>query len=195
MATDLPALLSYGQVGGRFLLAVADSPDVGREPDGKAAVGKVRFTPAPSHVIVAAASPAPVFVSPKPIECTIDDEGYLIDEEGERDVWLLAGDDPDANPSGWTYKVRFEIQGVTIPDFDLLVEGGVRKDLALVTPIPSNPGTTVVVTESSRIAAENAAQAALDALATMQSYAPVLFLATGAPVPEDAPDPVLIVRY
>lgn len=192
---DLPSVLSYGQVGGRFLLAVGDSADAGREPDAQPAEGKIRFTPAPGHVIVAGASPVPVFITPKMIECTLDTEGYLVDPMGSRDVWLIAGDDPDMNPTGWTYKVTFDLKGVVIPSFDLLVQGGVRKDLALVTPIPSNPGTTVVVTEQSRIAAEAAAASAQAALAQIMAYAPVMFLPTGSPIPPDAPDPVLVAFY
>ena len=193
--TDLPSNVSYGQVGGRFLIAVADTSDPGRAPDSVPAQGKIKFTPSAGHVINATAAPVPVFITPRVIECTLDIEGYLIDSQGERDVWLIAGDDPDLNPTGWTYKVTFELTGVTIPSFNLLVETDVRKDLALVTPIPSNPGTTVVVSEESRIAAEAAAQAALDALATIQSYAPVRFVPAGAPLPGDLPDPVLLVRY
>lgn len=160
---DLPSNISYGQVGGRFLLAVADTTDPGRAPDSLPAQGKVKFTPSVGHVINATALPDPVFITPNVIECTLDAEGYLVDSQGERDVWLIAGDDPDLNPTGWTYKVTFELTGVTIPSFNLLVETDVRKDLALTTPIPTNPGTTVVVSEESRVAAEAAALRAEEA--------------------------------
>lgn len=192
---ELPVNLTYGQVGGRFLLAVMDKGDTGREPDGQAASGKIRFTPAPGHVINATSTPAPTFVVPRTIECSLDSDGYLIDGQSARDVWLVAGDNPNTTPTNWTYKVTFDLVGVTIPPFDLLVQGGVRKDLALAAPQPSTPGTTVVVSESSRIAAEAAADAAQAALESITSYAPVLFLPVGAPLPPDAPNPVLVVNY
>jgi len=45
---DIPSNLSYGTVTGRFLLAYADSNDVGSNPDAVPAQGTVYFTPSPN---------------------------------------------------------------------------------------------------------------------------------------------------
>lgn len=156
----LPSALTYGRVVGRFVLAVADSADLDSDPDSQSATGSVKFIPAVTHVLVPGAIPDPVFVAPQAIECTLDAAGYLLGPNGERGITLLASNNNNINPKDWTYSVQFNIPGVNVPTFSLKVEAGVTKNLALVSPLPTSGGVTVVVSEESRVAAAaSAAQA------------------------------------
>lgn len=68
-------------------------------PDLTPAAGYVMFTPRPSHI----------WVSGGPIELgTIE---AVLDGTGHFTVDLQASDDPDINPTGWTYEIREEIGG------------------------------------------------------------------------------------
>jgi hypothetical protein len=145
--TNLPTNLSYGTVVGRFLLAYADGTDVDLGPDGAAAKGSIFFTPSVITLKDNLASPAPVTVLPKTVECTLDTDGYLLGPDGTRGVRLLATDDLDANPVNWTWEVDFRltdqsdtpISGLSKYSFQLPASTTV--DLTLVSPVPGANGT------------------------------------------------------
>lgn len=143
MSVELPENMGYGQVTARFLLTVADGPDEGRMPDGKAATGKITFTAAPDWMTNITADP-PVVIIPKPIECFLDPQGYLIDPEGARGVWLPATDDEDLDPVGWTYMVQVALEGVPRRSFSIAVPEGTTRDLAKLTPVASSTGNAIV---------------------------------------------------
>lgn len=148
---DIPSNLSYGTVTGRFLLAYADSNDVGSSPDAVPAQGTVYFTPSPNYIKDVTASPAPVTILPSSIECQLDSEGYVIGYTGDRGVRLLATDDPEGNPVDWTWSVNFRLTDATgtavrtIPDFSFELPAGTTVDLTSASPVPDANGTYYLI--------------------------------------------------
>lgn len=106
MGITLPTILKYGEVTGRFMLAVADSP----------AQGTVEFTPDVQYVVLAGET-----VYLRPVVCTLDAEGYLTDAEGNRSVHLLATDNEGSVPPEWSYTVNLNITGVPKRTFHIVV--------------------------------------------------------------------------
>lgn len=74
--TSLPTDLTYGFVTARILLAVGDGPDPGRMPDGRPAIGKVKFTRV--GPVSKTTSPS-AFVLHQPVTCNLDSEGVLVE--------------------------------------------------------------------------------------------------------------------
>lgn len=138
MATDLPTNLGYGTVVGRFLLAYADSADVDLNPDGVAAMGIIFFVPSVNAVRNATASPAPVTIMPATVECTLDNEGYLVGPQGSRGVRLISTNDPDITPNNWYWTVKFNLTDQSATPLNgldnkmLILSGGETVDLTLV---------------------------------------------------------------
>lgn len=111
MVVILPQSLTYGQVVGQFIRAVGDTTaDPDRLPNPVAAVGGVTFTPYLSNV-KAVSDQNPVTVTKTEILCSLDADGYLIDETGVRGVWLVTGD----------YAVTYDLEGVILPKHDIVV--------------------------------------------------------------------------
>jgi hypothetical protein len=111
------------EVRGRYLHA-----------DGAPATGRVKFIPR-SFVV----STVDDTVCP-PVPVVVD-----LDAEGRFTVDLRATDDPDAEPTGWTYAVRLYINGWTGErgGFDMAVPAsaaGTGFDIADVTPVAAATG-------------------------------------------------------
>jgi len=148
---DIPSNLSYGTVTGRFLLAYADSNDVGSNPDAVPAQGTLYFTPSPNYIKDVTATPAPVTILPASVECALDVDGYLVGYGTDQGVRLLATDDPQGNPVDWTWKVNFRLTDATgtavrtIPDFSFALPGGTTVDLTTAMPVTDAGGTFYLV--------------------------------------------------
>lgn len=100
--TDLPAEVTYGKVVARFLLSAPDGTDPGSLPDALPGAGFVKFEPRQPNQRVT--NPERVTVANRPVRCELDAEGYLIDAQGVRGVWLVTG----------LYDVTFLVKGVRI---------------------------------------------------------------------------------
>lgn len=136
--------LVYGQVVGRYVAIVADTPaDPDLEPDVVPMSGRITLTPLPSRLLVATAQPAPVTVVPVSISAVLDDQGYL-SLSGNRGVYVIATNDPATNPTSFSYRVTFELtlNGVKVPmpSFDVMVPAGAVVDLTTVAPVPPSVG-------------------------------------------------------
>jgi parallel beta-helix repeat protein len=103
--------------------------------DGSPASGRVKFTPrvqVVSTVDDVVYPPAAVFAD--------------LDAEGRFAVDLRATDDPDAEPTGWTYEVRLYLNGWALgreDEFDIAVPAsaaGTGFDIADVTPVAAATG-------------------------------------------------------
>lgn len=153
----LPSNVNYGQVVGQLLEAWGDgaiSPgDADVLPDAKACTGTVRFTATPTYVVDATATPNPVTIFPKTVTCKLDSNGYLLDPDGNQGVYLVADDDPDLNPTGWTWNASFNLDGIPQFSRDFSVGVGMVVDLSniLGSSIPAASGTITVVTPSAVI--------------------------------------------
>src|SRR5690606_4883428 len=78
----LPSNVSFGTVIGRFMRAVADGPDEGRDPDGIPIEGlTIRFIPSADRFKNTTATP-PVTIVADPIAATTDAEGCVVGPDG-----------------------------------------------------------------------------------------------------------------
>lgn len=152
--TETPILdaptYEHGFVTGRYLTAVADGPDADRLMDFTPAKGRVVFTP--ERVIRRHEGPSPALVVQRPVECALDDQGYLTSPGGGRGVYLIAG----------IYAVRFEVQGAQVPGPKRIEVKETHTDVApldLVLSMPDvvPPGSVVIVDETTAQRAEAAA--------------------------------------
>jgi hypothetical protein len=112
--------------------------------DGLPAAGTVTFLPYVEYVLVAPANTV-VYV----YEVTVP-----LDAAGHFSVPLIATDDPDINPTGWTYTVRVllhdpsALPGQSKPVesiFSIYVPVGPPINIAERTPVQSSPGNAVIV--------------------------------------------------
>ncbi len=128
-----PPDLTYGYVDGRIILAIGDRSDAGRMPDPVPADG-MTVTLTPANTILKVASPTPATVIKQPIVCAVDANGYLIDGQAARGVWLVTG----------TYKVTYSHWRAIIPSHDIEVMTGhiEAAPLDLTTAMP--PGGPVL---------------------------------------------------
>lgn len=164
MSITPPEDYLYFTVKGRFLRTVVDTGDPDRYPDVIPATGTFKFKPrAPWYKNLN--MPA-TFVTNEQTG-TLDGAGYLVDHRGEEGVILMSSNSPGVSPSGWTWNVTMEVNGQQLPSFDLPADiaPGSEVDLTTVMPAASaSAGVVVIVTESSRLAAEAARDEALEAV-------------------------------
>lgn len=145
--TTMPTDGTYGKVVGRFILAVADALDPDRLPDAVAAKGEITFTPAQPNLKLN--MPGPTTVVRTQIKCSLDDDGNLIDQNGELGVWLMTG----------VYKVNYGLVGVTSltgPTIEVLTGHTDDRPLDL-TLITTSGGKTLKPSEYEELSAQIAA--------------------------------------
>jgi len=143
---NIPSNLSYGTVGGRFIVAYQDSADSGSEPDAIAASGSIFFTPSITILKDVTASPDPVSVLPVTVEATLDSEGYLCGYGTTRGINLIATDDPQGNPVNWTWRAEFRLtdqsgESFAIEPFSFSLPSGGSVNLTTAAPVPDANGT------------------------------------------------------
>lgn len=139
----LPANVNFCTVTGRFIRAVADSTDADRTPDGMPVSGlTVVFTASVNPPVVRNVAES-VTVVIDPITCTTDTSGVLLGPDGTPGVMLVASDDPDLDPHGWTWTAT--VSGGTFPRISttFIAPSDGTVDLATVIPIPPSPGAQI----------------------------------------------------
>lgn len=130
----LPANVSTGRVKGRFGTAeVLVGDDDGVANLYPITSETITFTSTASVLLNSAASPDPVVILPKPIVCTLDSQGYMVDSAGHRWCDLIATDDNDLTPSGRKWTVTCSA-GLGISPFAISVAGGTTVDLTTLIP-------------------------------------------------------------
>jgi hypothetical protein len=191
----LPANVGYCQVSGRFIQAVLDGTDLDRDPDGIAIPGlSIVLTASVSRVKDLSASP-PVTIQLAPISLSTDTDGTLVDAAGATDVFIVASDDPDLSPTGWTYTATVSAPTVPKYSFSFVAPWGGVVDLSTVVEVPPAPGTeltdwqlAVSETEANVAAAQQAATDAENAAGR------VVVLTSSDPIPAGLPAGTLIFR-
>lgn len=164
----LPANVDTCQIVGRFMRAVVDGTDPDTDPDGIPVEGlRVEFT-ASVPVVRNVAAAVTIFLDK--ITCTTDADGVLV-SDGQPGVFLVASDDPDLDPRGWTYKVTLSAPSISQLSFSFVAPAGGVLDLTTVVPVPQNPGQTLDAWLQAVADARAAADAAADSAAEAQSAA------------------------
>ena len=141
----LPANVGFGRVTGRLIRAILDGPsDADTDPDGVPIEGaKVTFTASVKRVVNRTATP-PVSIFIDPVTVVTNGDGILVSPDGTDGVTLVASDDADLDPTGWTYKVTMTAPSISTLSWSITVPEGSVQDLATAIPVPANPGTAVV---------------------------------------------------
>ena len=139
---SLPANVGFGRVTGRLIRAILDdSRDPDTEPDGVPIEGaKITFTASVNRVVNRTATP-PVSIFIDPVTVVTNGDGILVSPDGTEGVTLVASDDADLDPTGWTYKVTMTAPSISALSWSIAVPEGSVQDLATAIPVPSSPGS------------------------------------------------------
>lgn len=134
--SDLVIPPGYGRVVGRVLRAVTvetgPAPLVGARVTVRPSVARVTRDGDPTPLIMGDA-----------IECTLDDNGFLLGPDGEPGV-LLVATDADTRPAGWHWVVRVSAPSVASYQWQVLVPEGVTTDMVAATSDPSTSGLPIL---------------------------------------------------
>lgn len=122
---SLPSNVGHGTVTGRFI-----------DSAGANISGTITFRPTPRRLLNATALPSAVTILPKPVTVALT--------EGSFTQALIATDDPDNNPHGWTYSVEFNFVDAKADGFAIEVPEGQTVDLTTVAPVGSGNGTIIL---------------------------------------------------
>ncbi len=143
----LPANVATCLVTGRFIRAVVDSPaDGDREPEGipLPQLDVVFDTILNPPMVRNATATPPVTIALEKISCRTNADGVLVGPDGTAGIRLVASDDPDLDPSGWSWRVTVSGPGFPKSTFSFIAPSGGTVDLASVIPVPASPGAEVV---------------------------------------------------
>lgn len=132
------ATFEYGTVVGTFVWSML----TGNPGDAQPVVGAtISFV---SRAGVIRDVPFPRTILSQRIVGTTDSEGVLRDADGNVGVRLLATDDPNLNPTGFTWLVTVAADEHYSYSFDLVMPADAVIDLATVTPVPAAEGVAYV---------------------------------------------------
>ena len=135
----LPSNVGTGLVTGRFIRVVADGGDEDRDPDALPLSGmSIRFTPSVARFRNVAMTPPSTIVA-EAVTASTDEDGVLIGPDSEPGVRLVATDDPDLDPTNFTYQVTISGTGIATFSFNIAVPEGEEVDLTTVVPVPASP--------------------------------------------------------
>lgn len=177
---SLPSNLSYTKIVGRFLRAVTDTTDdPDAYPDGVAMEGLlITFSSDanPPRVRTAASVP-PTTIVIGDVQVTTNSDGDIVSPDGSLGVYLVASDDPDMQPTGWTYTCTIQGPDFVTASFSFIAPSGGELDLTTLVPMPSNPGAEILLwqqvvaeAEAARDDAQDAAEAAAASAASVKTY-------------------------
>jgi hypothetical protein len=150
----LPTNISYGTVVGQFLAALSDGSDIDKNPEGVPMRGTVTFIASPTYVLDYTATPNPVTILKTPIVCPLNENGYVCSPFAAADsplspgVMLIATDDPDILPIGWTWTVMYALtdpmgRAISLPNQNISVPAGTTTDLTTAMNIAASNGVII----------------------------------------------------
>lgn len=145
----LPAEIPTGLITGQFYFVNEDNVDADTDPDLTVVSGDVTFTcmaEAPLRMPTKLAT-----VIPLEFKGEFDSQGRLVPKgRTELGIELPATDSALFNPTGFTWKVEFDLiqvenrHTVKIDPYEFQVPEGTTQDLTLVMPVDSSPGTITI---------------------------------------------------
>lgn len=139
MSTALPSQAGTCKITGRVLWGVADGTDSDVNADGIPATGWVRFRPTvPPGTVFRVPAAGDLLIVPE-IAYQLDADGRLVDQTGAAGVSVVASNDPDIQPNGWSYEVVFD----TVPPCESLIieaPAGGTVNLASAASVPVSGG-------------------------------------------------------
>src|SRR4051812_48068384 len=102
--SNVPSVVRFGRVVGRFVRFGQDSADVGNEPDEQPMGGTITLTPMTQFIRFAGTVP-PRLAIPDTVVCTLSGTGDLVGPDGvSPGLYLIATDQPEGQPNlvQWT---------------------------------------------------------------------------------------------
>lgn len=144
----VPAGLPVGTAAGRFLFVSQDKADADTSADYTVVSGTVKFT-CSAKVPLQVQSQSLVLV-PREFYGEFDSEGYLVPvggNPGVRGIELPASDSTVYNPSGFTWKVTFELRdietgnAIKVPSMNMFITTGVVNQMSDQLPLGESLGT------------------------------------------------------
>lgn len=138
--------MKLATVKGRFLAVLADTTnDVDSIPDQIPLRGTVILTPSVSAILDTSGE-VPATLLPTPVTATLDEQGDL-SLNGVKGVQVAATMGEGVNPSGWTYRVAFNLQAgnvkINYASYDIQLPPDEVTDLTLVAKVPTSTGIGV----------------------------------------------------
>ena len=142
--------VSYVKVTYRLLDVWGDSPaDPDANPDWKAVpAGSTVTLKFPVDRVFDIGSTPPATLYPQKIVCQVDNQGYMLDAEGNQGVWVLNPNDTDLTPHGYTLGITVDIPGRSSLTFSMGFNNASPDgsyDVTLNSPVPSSTGQSVTV--------------------------------------------------
>ncbi|GAA4762727.1 SGNH/GDSL hydrolase family protein [Microbacterium gilvum] len=175
---DVPGVVRYGRIVGRFVRYLADSTDPGSAPDEIPLNGTATIRALVPVSKWPTANPKRTAIA-EPYVCpVIDGELYPPGtEEGalpaERGLSVISSFQPEGEPDYFQWEAKFRFDGVTNPPatttFD--VPDGGEIDLADFIPAGGQASVVTVVSSEDRVAAEDASATAVAAATTATAAA------------------------
>lgn len=143
----VPAGLPVGVAAGRFLFVSQDQADAGTTPDYTIISGTVKFVC--SSKIPLTVSSQDLVVVPLEFQAEFDSEGYIRAvgaPADQRGVELPASDSTVYNPSGFTWRLEFNIRDSTtgksikLDPINLFIKAGLTNQIADQMPLGESKG-------------------------------------------------------
>jgi len=159
----LPSSVGFFEITGKFIIGTGDGSDPDRDPDAIPAAGlQFVFTPnlkppivkIPSHKITATIDP---------VTAATDASGVLVGPDGLPGVRLIASDDPDVIPNGWTWSVTVSGGGFPTARTTFVASAGESRDFSEIVEVPESPGNAAQIWEAVASQAVSAAVEAAEA--------------------------------
>lgn len=106
--------------------------------------GAITIRPTVHGSILATSSTPPVTLATGPFTFNIVD-GVMVDGQGSASISLIASDCPVLNPTNWTYKALYGVNGVNHGTIYFSLPGGTHVDLTQVSTVPISTGEAVTI--------------------------------------------------
>lgn len=145
----LPAEIPTGLVTGQFYFVNEDNVDADTDPTLTVVSGRVTFTCEAETPLRMPTKDAVII--PLVFEAGFDSQGRLV-PKGQTNIGieLPASDSPLFNPTGFTWRVDFDLVDATtgytirMDSFSIIVPEGVTSDMVDLMPVSTEPGTIMV---------------------------------------------------
>lgn len=147
----VPAGLPVGTAAGRFLFVSQDQADAGTTPDYTVISGTVKFVC--SSKVPLQVSSRDLALVPLEFQAEFDSEGYIRPvgaPDGQQGVELPASSSTVYNPTGFTWRMEFNIRSVEtgktikIDPINLYIQEGVINQIADQMPLGESKGVVQI---------------------------------------------------
>ena len=126
--SNLPPGVNVGVVRGKYVRAIDDGVDANINTDAIPANGTITFTPSAPYVTI------------NGVTVILETRTAILDHTGEFLIELVST--TNSGPAtNWDYRVDFNIPGLRLPSYNILVPPGLNADLSTLTPVVSRPPT------------------------------------------------------